>query len=125
MARADLAKLIADHLDALPLPDGRTFRFMHYSSFGQSDDIKRKVADRALMVGTAIAHLIESHGGYTVSHPADPRAVDEPGRKVAKAFCAHCGSQLLNLAVDDNMECQLGVQAIRMIAQLNPDCPHT
>lgn len=125
MARADLAKLIADHLDALPLPDGRKIRFMHYSSFGKGEDVKRKVADRALLVGQAIANLIESHGGFTVTHPTDPKAAEQTGRKVAKAFCAHCASQLLNIAVDDNLEAHLSAQAVRMIQQLNPECPHT
>lgn len=125
MARADVAKLIADHLHDLPLPDGKRLRFLHYSSFGQSAEIQAKVRNRAELVGHAVVNLIENHGGYTVTHPTDPKPVDETGRKVAKAFCAHCGSELLHLVVDDNLETQLSAQAVRHIMQLNSECPHT
>lgn len=126
MARDDLAQLIADHLDALPLPNGKKVRLMHFSNFpnGHHPEIQAKVKERAQIIGKAIAHLIETHGGYAVSHPSDPKPIEQTGRKVAKAYCAHCGNEVLHLAVGDDMTAQLSAQAMRMIQQMKPECPH-
>ncbi|OBG71340.1 MULTISPECIES: hypothetical protein [unclassified Mycobacterium] len=125
MPRDDAAKLIGNNLGDLPTPDGKRIRFMHHSQFnlGQTDDVKAKMAKRGEQVGKAIIHLLESDG-YRITHVADPKPAEQTGRKVAKAFCAHCAAQLVNIAVDDNLEAHLSAQAVRMLTQLDPDCPH-
>ncbi len=126
MPRDDAAKLIGNNLGQLPLPSGQKIRFMHHSMFnlGQTDEVKAKMAKRGEMVGKAIIHLLENDG-YRITHVSDPKPTEQTGRKVARGYCAYCASELIHLAVDDNMEAQLSAQAVRMIAQLNPDCPHT
>lgn len=124
--RDDLAQLIADHLGDLPLPDGTRMRLMHHSFFpnGQHPQIQEKVRERAKLLGVAIANLIQNHGGFKVTHPNDPKPVNRSGRKVARAYCAHCGSEILHLAIGDDLTCQLSAQAIRQIVRLQAECPH-
>lgn len=121
--RNDLAKLIADNLGELPLPDGRNVRLMHFRQFAQSPEIQRETAKRAEKIGQAIVNLIATNG-YKISHPADPKPAEQPGRKVAKAHCAHCGTPVLKIAVDDDMNAMLSAQALRAIQQMRPECPH-
>lgn len=123
MPRADAAKLIGEQLHQLPMPDGRKYRLMHFSSFGQSEDIKAKVAQRAQTVGEAVVHLLELNG-YRISHVNDPKPVEQEGRKVASGHCAHCSVEVIRLPVDDDLKATLSAQALRHLAKLNPTCPH-
>lgn len=124
MPRPDAAELIADHLGQLPMPDGRSIRLMHFRNFAQSPDVQKHVAARGQLIGAAVVHLLEQNG-YRVTHVNDPKPVEQSGRKVAKGICAHCGTQVLRLAVDDDMTVMLSAQALRAIQQMKPDCPHT
>jgi hypothetical protein len=120
--RKDVAKLIGENLHQLPLPGGKSIQFLHYSSFGQTDEIKAKIAKRAQMVGTSVVHLLEQNG-YKITHVNDPKPVDQPEKRVS-AHCAHCAAEVLNLRVDDNLKTTLNAQAMRMLSQLKPNCPH-
>jgi hypothetical protein len=101
MPRPDLAELFASKLDRLPTPDGRELRFLHYSTFGQADDVKARIAEMAKDVGAAFVHLAESHG-YRFSHPTDPEPEMPSGKRIAHLVCPHCEQTIAGLPLDEN-----------------------
>lgn len=103
ISRPELAKIIGNALASLRLPSGNKVRLMEHSQFaGHGPRLQQGVANRAELIGMAILHEI-SLAGYTLTHVNDPKVDATPKRKVL-GVCAHCGTKLVRLQVDDKMQ---------------------
>lgn len=127
MPRADLAELFASKLDRIPTSDGRELRFLHYSSFGQAEDVKARIAKLANDVGAALVHLAESHG-YTFSHPSDPVKELPSGKRIAALVCPTCEQTIAQLPLDENDRLTPNVHALQSLTLIGghtcPSNPH-
>jgi hypothetical protein len=121
MPRNDLAELFASTLDRIPLPDGREYRLMHFSTFGQSEDVKKRVEAVALEIGEGLVHLLETHS-YTISHPSDPVEDLPTGKRIAVLRCAHCHQDMGRLTIDDTDVVTLHPTALTHLAEMDHRC---
>jgi hypothetical protein len=125
MPRPDAVELLAKNLQALPHPDGTHLRFLHFSTFAQTDDtIVQQVNGLAQGVGEALVNLLETNG-YTLTHTDDPKPVDATGTKTASIHCNTCGERLMLVTLDDNLRGATdGPQLIQAISKMGQECPH-
>jgi hypothetical protein len=115
MANAEVAKLIADNLHQLPHPKHGEIRLMGYRPFNlsqQPKDRRERINGHAQSIGEATVELIERNGGTIINSDELRRlratvALQDPGRKVAHGYCAHCGSEIIRLLVDDELNAKL------------------
>jgi hypothetical protein len=98
MPRADAAKLIADHLHAIPGGDGKPVRLLSYSTTGKSPEQQAETSRRAQDIGNRLIELLEAHG-YSVTHHSDPKPEIRDGEYIVHdVHCMHCGDKVLELA---------------------------
>lgn len=114
MPRDDAAQLIASKLDRLPLPDGREYRFLAYSTFGQAEDTKTRIGELALEVGGGIVNLLESHG-FAISHPSDPQKELPSGKRIAALICPACDQSIARLPLDEDDRLTPNLEALRSL----------
>lgn len=121
--RPDAARVLAGSWHNLQHPDGRPRRLMHFSNFGQTPQAKLKTDALADELGTAAIHTLEGRG-YTITHESDPKPADAEGYKLVALECRICGKQFTTIGVNENMTAKLSTLAMRVLAGINPECPH-
>jgi hypothetical protein len=117
MPRPDAAELIASKLDRIPLPDGREYRLMHFSTFGQSEDVKKRIEAVSLEISEGIVHLLESHS-FTISHPSDPEPEVSAGKRIAALICPECGEAIARMPLDENDQLTPNLEALQSMVQI-------
>lgn len=115
MPHAEVAKLIAENLGALPHPEHGEIRLMGFRPLNlsqQQPEVREKVNGHAKAIGESVVQLIEANGKQIVDNDELRKlraavAALEPGRKIARGYCAHCASELIRLYVDDEFNAKL------------------
>lgn len=89
------AQLIAQHLAALPHPDGSTRNLPGFSHRLLPEPIQKQVSKTAQDIGECIVHLLEQNGYYlTTEKPSQPTQTN-----IATVVCNHCSEQLLQFNI--------------------------
>lgn len=115
MSRQDAAELIASKLDRIPLPDGREYRFLAYSTFGQAEDTKARIGKLAQEVGEGIVHLLESNN-FVISHPSDPVEELPTGKRIARLICPQCSESIAAFPLDEKDYLTPNLQALQNLS---------
>jgi hypothetical protein len=124
MPRPDAAAYLATRFHRLRHPDGTERRFEIFNSFGQPDKVKQAQKLRADHAALAMINELEL-AGYTLVHRDDAPsvdAIDQPGHKIAKIVCSHCGRHLGQLKVRPDLTIQLASVDQQALAQLPTTC---
>jgi hypothetical protein len=111
----EVAKMIGANLHSLPHDKLGQVRLMGYRPYGlsqQPKDVQDKVNGHAQAIGEGVVSLIEQNGKTIVDTAELQRlqAVDanqDPGQKIAHGYCAHCGTEVIRLFVDDHLNAKL------------------
>ena len=121
MPHAEVAKMIAGSLHDLPHPVHNRLRlpwFSHFAMSQQPKDVQQQVHGHAQAIGEGIIELVERNGKSIVDTVELERlraiaaVQQDSGGKVAHGFCAHCGTELIRLAVDDELNARVHRVAI-------------
>lgn len=109
MPNADLAKLFAGNLHALPHPDGSPVRLAQFDTTTLPPGLRDEVAgehDKTLgAIGEALVQLMEDNGITTIT----TQQLDELNTKalafdgvrppIASVYCSACGDKLLDFNI--------------------------
>lgn len=124
---SQVASLIADHLAALPHPDGGVRAVAGFAGGGlMPEPLRDQQRRQAVEVGEAIVHLITSHGwtiGRADSVTETPASSDRPS--AVRLHCRQCDTLLLTVSLAHGPRAITdGAALIGGLGSLKRDCPH-
>lgn len=124
---SQVASLIADHLAALPHPDGGVRAVAGFAAGAlMPEPLRDQQRRQAVEVGEAIVHLLVEHG-WTISR-ADSAATPASSPAMPSAVrlhCRHCDALLLSVSLAHGARAVTDGRAlIGGIGGLRQECPH-
>jgi len=91
------AQLIAQHLAALPHPDGTPRQLPGFATQLMPEQMAQQINHAATEIGEAIINLLETNG-YTVATETQ-LAQPEPAPQIANVHCSHCNARVLQFNI--------------------------
>ena len=123
-------KILADNWHQMSHPDGKERRLYEFSQFGRSqqpEDVREKIALRAQDLAVSALHTLQQNGKTVVDKAEYDRlkaiaAEQASETNIARAYCGHCGDEVLRLMLNEQNQATLHKAALTALSNSSHCC---
>jgi len=116
--------ILADNWHQMSHPDGKERRLYEFSQFGRSQqpqDVAEKISRRAQDLAESALHTLEQNGKTVIDKTEYDRltaiaAQQASDTNIARAYCGHCGEEVLRLMLNEQNQATLHKAALAALA---------